>query len=179
MVTKQHDSAIKTFAKSYYQKLDQTHGLEHFDRTLHIAKYLTQAEGANWTIVRYGAMLHQIHNSKIVRIFLTKIGCDNEFIEKIVHCIGCISPKHIKEAKTIEAKVVYDADKLQVIGPFGVIREMAYRKSLGESFREAYTHTRRIEEKLFNTLQTRTAKKLAKNPHQLLNEFWKYFEQFD
>jgi len=84
------------------------------------------------------------------------------------------------KAKSLEAKVVWDADKLQVFGPFGVIREiscdMGPRKKI---FREALKHTRWITGKIYSFLQTKSAKKLAKEPYKLILKFWKIFDKWD
>jgi hypothetical protein len=89
--------------------------------------------------------------------------------------------KNIHKAKTIEAKVVYDADKLQVVGPFGIIREICCDMVRPRSmkFREALNHTRMIEQKCFKTLQTKTARKLAKYPHAYVVKFWKILDKWD
>jgi len=160
--------------------LDQTHGLEHAKRTVKLAEYLAKKEGAELQIVRLGALLHQFHNGKVVERFLRKIKVDKEIKNQLVHCVECSWSTNIHKAKTIEAKVVYDADKLQVIGPFGIIREISCDSGPRKmSFREAIKHTRATSQRLYNTLQTKTAKKLAKDPYQFILKFWKIFDKWD
>ena len=180
-IIKKQTKQIEKFALNYYKKLDETHGVEHAKRTVKLAAYLAKREGANLQIVRLGAMLHQFHNSKIVGRLLRKIKLDEGMRKQIVHCVEYSDMKNIYKAKTIEAKVVYDADKLQVIGPFGIIREISCdmlppRKM---NFRQALKHTKMIENKCFKTLQTKTAKKLVRKPHQFILKFWKIFDKWD
>jgi uncharacterized protein len=174
---------IERFAYNYYKKLDQTHGIEHLNRTVKLAIYIGKRENADIQIVKLGAMLHQFHNGEVVKKFLEKIKFDEEITNKIVHCVDCSSMKNILRTRTksIEAKVVYDADKLQVVGPFGIIREISCDMVAPRSmnFRESLKHTKMIEQKCFETLQTKTAKKLAKKPHEYVTKFWKILDKWD
>jgi uncharacterized protein len=145
-----------------------------------LAEYLAKREGANLQIVKLGALLHQFHNGKIVERFLRKIKLDEKVIKQLAHCVECSESKRIGKAKIIEAKVVYDADKLQVIGPFGIIREIACDSGPRKmGFRESIKHTRTITQRFYKTLQTKTAKKLAKKLHQFILKFWKIFNKWD
>ena len=123
VLTKAQMDKIKRFASIPYKKQDQTHGLEHMHRTVKLGIYLARKEKANLQVVRLGAMLHQYHNSKAVENFLKKIKVDRKLAKQIAHCVapGDIKKRH--KPRTIEAKVVFDADTLQVVGPFGIIRE--------------------------------------------------------
>ena len=179
-VTKTQLSQINQFARNYHSILDQTHGREHLERTMKLASYLAEKEGADTTIVKLGAMLHQFHDAEEVKNYLETIELDPEVIEQVVHCVYCSHEGTIHEAKTIEAKVVYDADKLQVIGPFGIMREIVCDVGARKrTFREALKHTKEIEQKLYETLQTETAKRLARKPHGYLAKFWEMFEEWD
>jgi len=180
-LTRKQMLQIEKFAYKYYKNLDQTHGIEHLKRTVKLAIYLGKKENANIQIVKLGAILHQFHNGNIVKRFLKKIGVDKNLIKQITHCVDCSSMKNIHKAKTIEAKVVYDADKLQVVGPFGIIREICYdmMPPRNMEFRKALEHSRMIEQKCFETLQTKTARKLAKYPHEYVVKFWKILYKWD
>ncbi|NIO45037.1 MAG: hypothetical protein GTN36_05805 [Candidatus Aenigmarchaeota archaeon] len=180
-ITKIQISKIKRFSQKYYKKLDQTHGIEHLNRTVKLATYLGKKENANIQIVKICSMLHQFHDdSKTVKRFLEKIKVGKNIIKQIVHCIECSDMKNIHKAKTIEAKVVYDADKLQVLGPFGIMREIScdiYPRKL--KFREALKHARMIEKRCFKTLQTKTARRIAKYPHNYVIKFWEILDKWD
>lgn len=176
----QTKNAIREHSESHYRELDQTHGIEHLERTLELAKYLAEKEGADPDITELGAMLHQIHDSEEVRVFLEKLELEDKLIDAVVHCVYCSDMDNIDEVETLEAKVVYDADKLQVVGPFGVIREMACDTGArGKSFREALEHTREIEEKCFETLQTDTGRKIGREHHEQLETFWEKLDEMD
>lgn len=181
-LTKKQIKEIKEFALNYYRKIKEPeHGVEHAKKTIKLAEYLAKKEGANIEIARLGALLHQFHNGKIVGEFLKKIKIGEEIIKQLVHCVESCGRENIPKTKTLEAKVVYDADKLQVIGPYGIIREIIcdVLPPRNKKFHEALKHTMTVEEQCFRTLQTKTAKDLAKKPHQFLLKFWKIFDKWD
>jgi len=180
-LTKRQIKKIKGFALKYYKKLDETHGVEHMKRIVKLAEYLAKKERANLQIVRFGALLHQFHNGKIVEKFLKKIKVDNEISKKLAEIAECSWAKKLEiKAKSLEAKIVWDADKLQVLGPFGVIREIACNVGARrKKFRDALKRARWITRNVYNFLQTKTAKKLAKKPHKFTLKFWKIFDKWN
>ena len=180
-LTKSQIKKLKEFAFNYYKTLDETHGIEHANRTVKLAEYLGKKEGANLQITRLGAVLHQFHNGEIVKKFLRKIKVDEEISNKLAKIADCSWAKKAEmKAKSIEAKVVWDADKLQVIGVFGIIREITcnmWPRKMG--FRKSLKYTRMLEKKIYNNLQTKTAKKIVKETHQFTLKFWKIFDKWD
>ncbi len=171
---------IEEFARNHYIQLDETHGIEHMERTIELAEYLAEKEGADREVVRLGASLHQIHDAGEVREFLESTGIDEDLVEELAHCVRCSELENIDEAETVEAKVVFDADKLQVVGPFGIMREIACDVGAREKgFRESLEHTREIEEKCFEKLQTETGRRIGRKHHEELDSFWKLFDEMD
>jgi uncharacterized protein len=45
---------------------------------------------------------------------------EDDLVEKILHCIGTHRKKGTKIPESLEAKILYDADKLDSIGATGV-----------------------------------------------------------
>ncbi len=155
---------IESFSADMYQKLDSTHGLKHGQRTARLAMYLAQIELADEEICRLGALLHQFHSNgaETVDTFLREIDVDEEVRWNLVHCVECIDPETIGKAETIEAKVVFDADKLQTLGPYGLVREVAYRTGhLGVDFSTALVQTRELQAKMHGLIQTTAGRELA------------------
>lgn len=106
-------------------------GNKHLERTAKIALSLSRGKDVREDIVVAGAWLHDIglhlgneghcfSGSRFIRGFLEELELDDEDVEHITHCIEA----HDGEvpAKTIEAKIVHDADTLDKMGPLGFIR---------------------------------------------------------
>lgn len=179
---------IEEFVKDKLKDGDYNHDIRHTVRAVKLAKFIAEKEKADVDVCIVSAWLHDIaqptsgkkHNEVGVEMaepFLKEIEFDQEFIEKVKHCIYCHNSSTIGEAKTIEAKVVYDSDKLQLIGPFGFCRvlsdELVFQKL---NLMEGISETRKIQLSKYDKLQTKTAKELIKKPHELMLEFNRMFD---
>jgi uncharacterized protein len=126
-------------ADSYYPKHDWAHGRTHIERVLRMAKEIGKQEGANLEIIELAAILHdifenreahsniggfrhEIEGSKEARKILTKLGLADKTIDAVCHCIESHRKRSGRiEPQTIEAKCLFDADKLDCIGAIGII----------------------------------------------------------
>ncbi len=181
-LTKKQIKQIKQFCTEFYKKLDFAHNVEHMNRTIKIAEFIAKKEKANLEIVRLGAMVHQFHdNVEKLRSFLKKINAKKEITERLIECAEFRPFKEASKKKvSIEAKIVFDADALQVLGPQGIIREIncnikARNKPLHKSVQDA----RKIETLFYNSLQTETAKNLIKESHELMKKFWETYDSWE
>lgn len=178
-LTKVKKKEIEKFAFKHYKKLDCAHGIIHMKKTIRIAEYLAKKEGADLDLCRLGAILHQFHDRDRVNKFLVNIGAEKKLIKILGNIVYYSSMKNVKGSKTIEEKVVYDADKLQVVGPAGTVRELfcdfATRK---RGFKKGVEFTRRIQEKVYKTIQTKTGKKIARETRKIDSMFWKIYDEW-
>lgn len=191
-LTKEILKKIEQFAKEKHKNSDEWHDWSHIARTVKLAEYLAKKEKANQDVVLISALLHDIgqsirfekHNetgAKMAGKFLQKLGLDRKFIKQIEHCIICHSTSRVHEAKTIEAKVIYDADMLQIIGPFGVMRfiisDMINEK---KPFQGTYKLAKEVEAQTYNkTLQTQTAKDMAQDGYKFMQKFYQLYDKWD
>lgn len=125
---------IKQFAKSYYQKNDQFHQWEHAILTVKYARMLAnQYKNVNIKVLDAACYLHDIgrinkdegHPEESVRLFnpfLMQIGLKDQEIAEITHAVEIHAKERIHEAKTIEAKLLFDSDKIQILSVYGFIR---------------------------------------------------------
>jgi len=116
---------------------DPAHDLSHFKRVVKTAKQLCALEKARAEIVIPAAWLHDFviipkndpRRSQASRIsateakkFLREIGHPEKDLEDIGHAIEAHSFSADIEAKTLEAQIVQDADRLDGLGAIGVAR---------------------------------------------------------
>lgn len=131
---------------------DPGHSLIHLERVVATALRLAAEENARAEIVLPAAWLHDcVHVAKdspervsASRLaadhaagFLRGAGYPEEFLPDIRHAIEAHSYSAGIEPRTIEAKVVQDADRLDALGAIGVARCIAVGSALGRPLYEA------------------------------------------
>jgi len=197
-------------AQAWYPDYDPVHGFDHILRILRMAERIAKAEGADLEIVRAAALLHdasgaetggekrsehQHHSAEFAKEVLEAEGWPLERIAAVQHCIRAHRFRGDEVPQSLEAKILFDADKLDVIGAFGVARTLAYdvvmhwpfHAEVSEQFLktgkkiEGETHSSYHEfifklGRIKNRLHTKTAKQIAEGRQKFLNEF---FAQLD
>jgi len=197
-------------AQAWYPDYDPVHGFDHILRVLRMAERIAKAEVADLEIVRAAALLHdasgaetggekrsehQHHSAEFAKEVLEAEGWPLERIAAVQHCIRAHRFRGDEVPQSLEAKILFDADKLDVIGAFGVARTLAYdvvmhwpfHAEVSEQFLktgkkiEGETHSSYHEfifklGRIKNRLHTKTAKQIAEGRQKFLNEF---FAQLD
>ncbi|MCH5317775.1 MAG: HD domain-containing protein [Eubacterium sp.] len=117
---------------------ETVHDMDHVYRVLNFALYIAkQEQGVDYDVLIASALLHDIgrdgenggHNvvgAEMARDFLKGIGFPDEKIDGVYHAIITHSNGMDCERKTLEAKILYDADKLEAIGVMGIARAFLY-----------------------------------------------------
>lgn len=125
-------------ARALYTDNDSAHGFDHVLRVTQIAERLAVEEGADLEIVRTAALLHDIGRAqqectgishaelggKAAREILA--GHPPERVEAIAIAIEQHRFRVANPPTSLEARVLYDADKLDAIGAIGVARAYAF-----------------------------------------------------
>jgi uncharacterized protein len=130
---------------------DPGHGLVHLRRVVGAAVMLAEPEGARLDIVVPAAWLHDcVHVAKDSRerprasrlaaahaiAFLQDAGYPPDALPGIAHAIEAHSYSAGIEPRTIEARVVQDADRLDALGAIGIVRCIAVGSALGRPLYE-------------------------------------------
>lgn len=128
-------------ARKWYPQDDPVHGFSHILRVYNLALRLAQSEGADLEIVGAAVLLHDAGDSvggdtrpdhqQAAADFAGQVllaeGWPPVKIASVQHCIRSHRFRDPSEQpQTIEAKVLFDADKLDAIGAVGVVRAIAY-----------------------------------------------------
>lgn len=137
-----------TEVQEWYANADPIHAFDHVLRVYKMAERLAEAEGADLEIVRAAALLHDAagaapgsetrashhqHSAEIAQKILSEKGWTNERIAAVLHCIRAHRFRSGGEIpESIEAKVIFDADKLDVLGAVGVARVIGYAAAHGQ-----------------------------------------------
>jgi uncharacterized protein len=128
------------FVKEKLNNAEGGHDWFHIERVYKNALLIAQEEDCDLTVVKLGALLHDIADSKFhdgdetigpktARDFLESINVDEEVIHHIINIIENISFKggnFEKDFHSKELEIVQDADRLDAIGAIGIARTFNY-----------------------------------------------------
>lgn len=128
------------FVKEKLQDAEGGHDWFHIERVFKNAVLIAQEEVCDETVVKLGALLHDIADSKFhdgdeeigprtARNFLESEHVSEEIIEHVIQIIKNISFKGGNFEKTFSSKeleIVQDADRLDALGAIGIARTFNY-----------------------------------------------------
>jgi uncharacterized protein len=193
-------------AKTWYQSNNAVHDFDHVLRVYHIAEHLAAGEGADLEIVRAAVLLHDAqsaagdeaerlaHHEAAAHFageVLSAEGWPEDRIQAVQACILTHRFRTGEAPKTLEAKVLFDADKLDAIGAVGAARALAYavldgqpiyaepsdtfRQTLKTEPGEAYTayHEYLFKlSKIKDRMQTTSGRKMAAARNEYMRGFF-------
>jgi len=204
---------IKQEAKEYFTKGDSSHDWSHIERVYNSAIKIAKEENANLDVVKIAVYLHDIgrneeiksrgkichaeKGSEIAKKILSKYDINEKLVENIIHCILSHRNRNNHKPETIEAKIIFDADKLDSIGAVGIARDFLFagiynaplytgreKEILKNADNYAYTRddTALLEyyyklSKIKDKIITKTAKKIAQDRHNYMKEFFERFNK--
>ena len=128
------------FVKLALADAEGGHDWFHIERVYNNAKLIAAEETCDLLVVKLGALLHDIADSKfhdgdetigprIARDFLQRQNLDQHLIDHVISIIENISYKGGNFERTfnsIELQIVQDADRLDAIGAVGIARAFNY-----------------------------------------------------
>jgi uncharacterized protein len=196
-------------ARQWYSSADPVHDFDHVLRVYLLAELLAVQEGADLDIVRAAALLHDscgsapggsgsqriehhLTSAEFAGQVLTNKGWTTDQVKAVQHCIRAHRFRSQGEKPlTLEAQVLFDADKLDVLGAIGVARTIAYAALDGEpayaepsdqfiqtgekepgephsSYHEFLFKLRHVKSRMF----TRSGKALAEARHATMMDFY-------
>ena len=137
-----------------------SHDWDHTQRVLHNAREIAAAEpGCDLAVVECGALLHDVARADEstggaagchaqagamqAEAILRQLECDEPFIVAVVHCVAAHRWRRRGDGaapQTLEARIVYDADKLDSMGAIGIGRAFHFAGRIG-----ARVHNRAAE----------------------------------
>lgn len=192
---------LKTLRKKIQPFFDKggSHGFDHTERVFRLATIIAEKEGADLEIVQTAALLHDIarkkeaggevechaaQGAKDAEKILQETGFDKSKIPLVVDCIAVHRFRKGIVPKTIEGKVLQDADRLDVLGAIGVARVFSFggerhrplnspvNFGLPSSISHFSEKILKIKPKEFNT---KTAQKMAGRRYKFTKNFVKEF----
>ncbi|MBN1410760.1 MAG: HD domain-containing protein [Spirochaetales bacterium] len=113
---------------------DYLHGSPHIERVLRYAGMVNREIKGDWPVIEASVYLHDVGHSQgaaghpvkgaeMAVAFLSGLGIDGSAVERVGKCIRSHSRQYSKvEPESKEARVLFDADGMDLFGPVGLAR---------------------------------------------------------
>ncbi|MFA5080658.1 MAG: HD domain-containing protein [Candidatus Paceibacterota bacterium] len=138
---------------------DFEHTMRVYNLCLHLAKH---EKNVNLDVLETAALLHDMARgeennnplldhallgAKMTGLILKEFDFTCDEVENIKHCISAHRYRNNIKPKTIEAKILFDADKLDSTGAIGIARAMAW---VGRNNTQIYTNPQQTKQAIKN-----------------------------
>lgn len=177
------------------------HDRSHVERVYNLAVRIAEEENGDLDVVKAAALLHDIararedkgaivdhatEGAKMARKILEEVDFPKQKMDKVLYCIETHRFKAGLNAKNLEAKILQDADRLDIIGAIGIARVFTrggwgnkpiYDPSIPPKEKydgKSLTSLNHIHEKILkvkNSINTSSAKKIAEQRHKFVEQF--------
>ena len=181
-------SKVRTFAYNNSEKND-IHGFKHVERVLKLSSEIGVALNANLPVIKIAALLHDVGRSiikedevknhaeisaEIAENFIIKNNFNIviEDVENILHCIRVHSFSNDMKPKTLEAKILSDADKLDALGAIGLYRTIGFTMLRNGGIVDVIEHLESKILKLKNRLFLDISKDIASTREKIIIDFY-------
>ncbi|MCK4501304.1 HD domain-containing protein, partial [Candidatus Babeliales bacterium] len=152
---------ITNRAKEYFSNSKGSHDWEHTLRVYNLCLHIGEKENADMETLKIAAILHDIgreHQDKcngkvchaekgaeLSRVLLSKFKISKEKVDNIVHCIQTHRFRGSNVPTSKEAKILFDADKLDSIGAVGIGRAFLFAGEIGAKLHNKETDIDKTE----------------------------------
>lgn len=196
----------ESFVKNVHKDESSGHDYAHIERVRKMAVEIAEKEGADLFIVEMAALLHDTVDEKLfdtiaawerLNKFYEEIQLPIEHRQAINHILKYMSfngGKNEGKLKSLEGKVVQDADRLDALGAIGIARTFMFAGKFGEAmydpnipvsddlsdYRTPSTAINHFYEKLFkliDLMNTETAKTMAEERNAYMKTFIEHFKK--
>ncbi|MBW2522101.1 MAG: HD domain-containing protein [Deltaproteobacteria bacterium] len=201
---------LRQLADPYHDGMGGCHGPDHTERVHKTALHIGRLMGAKLDVLSGAALLHDIarkqetleqgrichaeKGAELAREILAQLDLAPDLIEEIAHCIETHRYRGERLPKTLEAKILYDADKLDSIGAVGIGRAFLFAGQTGARLHNegdvdilackpysredtAYREFRFKMSKIRNRVLTPEGKRIAAERHEFMELFFERLER--
>jgi len=197
-------SRIKEEAGAFFRSARGSHDWDHTERVYRLCLRIGRKEKADLRVLELAALLHDIgreeedrSNGKIchgrtgaalARGILERHGLDRATVRAVVHCIRTHRFRKRALPRTLEARVLFDADKLDSIGAVGVGRAFLFAGEVGARLHDKAIDVRKTKPytredtayreylvklgQVKDRMSTREGKRIAVERHRFMAAFF-------
>ena len=103
---------------------------------------------------------------------------EDELKNKLYEFVKC-RPQYINGESLLESKIVYDADAIEVLSSYGMIREIICNaKCRNKEWEKSVEDTINVQKIFKEKLQTKTAKELLERDFEIIENSWKSYKKW-
>ncbi len=162
-------------------------GINHTRRLLQLISIVGEGQDYNADVVWLAAHLHDwggyahwaqsgvnhaLRSKQVAQVFLTERGYPEDFVSLVIECIEY---HHSADPnRSIEARLLSDADALDFLGVVGVLRDVSKNP---KDLRKAYAATKGRREKLPGTLCLERSVEIAAERIKAMDDLLARFEE--
>lgn len=201
---------LRQQADPYHDGIGGCHGPDHTERVHKTALHIGRLMGAKLDVLSAAALLHDIgrrfetreqgkichaeKGAELAREILATLDFAPGLIDEIAHCIEAHRYRGDKIPRTLEAKILYDADKLDSIGAVGIGRAFLFAGETGAKLHNesdvdilackpytredtAYREFKFKMSKIKDRMLTPEGKRLAGERHNFMEVFFERLER--
>lgn len=199
-------------ARAFFTDAASSHDWEHTRRVCRLSRRIAQDERVDIDVLLTASYLHDIgrrrqdqshgkicharEGAQMALPVIRSLPLDAEQCQNVLHCIRSHRFRSNEPPQTPEARVLFDADKLDAIGAVGVARAFQFAGELGallhnpgnnvensQAYSREDTGYREYRVKLIkirDRMLTPTGRKLAELRHQFMVAFFdRFLEEID
>ncbi len=189
MLEKEIISIIRNYAYEKSEK-DDTHGFSHVERVFNLCLQLGKKLGANLLVLEIAALLHDIgrrnkkktysnkNHAEISAEMASKFLKSNDFelsqvdYDNIINSIKAHSFSNKIIPKTLEAKILSDADKLDALGAVGLYRTIGFTIKNQGGIEQVIEHLENKIMKLKDQLYLGFSESIAEERQRIILDFY-------
>ncbi len=198
---------VRSVAAAFFVGARGSHDWDHTRRVCRLCDRMAAAEQADVDVVRIAALLHDIgrarqdasngsicharEGARLAGPIVENLPLSGRQKKNVLHCISTHRFRGHRAPETLEAKVLFDADKLDAIGAIGVARAFLFAGEVGARLHNpevriestqpytaddtGYREYRVKLCKIRDRMVTATGRQLAEARHRFMEA---YFERF-
>ena len=203
---------VEQMARKYFQGARGSHNWEHTLRVCRLCERIGAAEGVDMDVLRVAAYLHDIgrifqddshgavchaeKGAQIAETIVAQLDLTTDQKLNVLHCIRSHRYRSSHKPRTPEARVLFDADKLDAIGAVGVARAFLFAGEVGARLHSSDTNIEETQPysiddtgyrefkvklcKIKDRILTREAQKLAVDRHRIMEAFFsRFLEEYE
>jgi len=164
---------VKEFSRKLHSTKDSAHDFSHTKRIIKLCKKLADSQNCDMNLLLVSAYFHGVLNREPeIRKFLKSLGYSNEFVDRVIRTVK--NSTSISRPKTVEEKILHDANLLDALGAIGIARSFTKGGYEHQTIRETL---KILKQNMKRKMLTSEAKALADQRRKFMEEFIQRLER--